>query len=196
MGVGKSCLIKRYCEQKFIARYISTIGVDFGVRPVVLEDGGIEVKVNFWDLSGDPDFLDVRTEFYEDTQAMLLVYDVTNRTTFDNLSRWLNEAEKHGARPLVTVVAANKVDEASRQVSEQEGEQWAQANKFGYYETSAKSGQDGTFSPTLSHSSSRLHFSSPRPYVLLPPRYDSQLDVFRAASARRLAARICRDGLT
>ncbi len=73
MGVGKSCLIKRYCEQKFVPRYIATIGVDFGVRSVNVEDGtggpAQEVKVNFWDLSGDPDFLDVRNEFTPDTQV-------------------------------------------------------------------------------------------------------------------------------
>jgi len=167
--VGKSCLIKRYCEQKFISRYISTIGVDFGVRPVVLDlpptrSGGnstndsLEVRVNFWDLSGDPDFADVRTEFYEHTQAMLLVYDVTARASFENLEKWLREAEKHGARPLITVVAANKADDDAagpqRQVSEEEGRRWAAAHSIGYYETSAKSGHDGTSSTFIRLSSS------------------------------------------
>jgi GTPase SAR1 family protein len=69
-GVGKSCLIKRYCEEKFVPRYISTIGVDFGVKPVVID--GLEIKVNFWDFSGHPEFFEVRNEFYKDTQGKWL----------------------------------------------------------------------------------------------------------------------------
>ena len=53
-GVGKSCIIKRYCEEKFVTRYIATIGVDFGVKPIVVQD--CDVKVNFWDLSGHQEF--------------------------------------------------------------------------------------------------------------------------------------------
>ena len=68
-GAGKSCLIKRYCEGKFVRRYISTIGVDYGVKPVQRK-GGKTVKVNFWDLSGHPEFFEVRNEFYKDTQAV------------------------------------------------------------------------------------------------------------------------------
>lgn len=75
--MGKSCLIKRYCEQKFVPRYIATIGVDFGVRSVNVDDGtgsSQEVKVNFWDLSGDPDFVEVRTEFAADTQVSIVLF--------------------------------------------------------------------------------------------------------------------------
>ena len=92
-GVGKSCLIKRYCEQKFQPRYIPTIRVDFGVRSVNVDLGPArgchEVKVNFWDLSGDNDFSEVRNEFMGDTQAALLVFDVTNRVSFAKLGSWL-----------------------------------------------------------------------------------------------------------
>ena len=86
-GCGKSCLIKRYCEGKvrrrgsgecqdadnsvfeqFVERYISTIGIDFGVKPVTVQ--GTEVRVNFFDFSGHPEFFDVRNEFYKDTQGV------------------------------------------------------------------------------------------------------------------------------
>ena len=66
-GVGKSCVIKRYCEEKFVTKYISTIGIDYGVKPVMIK--GQEVRVNFWDLSGHPEFFEVRNEFYRDTQV-------------------------------------------------------------------------------------------------------------------------------
>ena len=110
-GVGKSCLIKRYCEEKFVSKYISTIGVDFGVKPVKL--GGQSVRVNFWDLSGREEFFDVRNEFYKDTQGALLVFDVANRESFESLGSWLAEAKKFGlgakgATPVIVV--GNKVD--------------------------------------------------------------------------------------
>ncbi|CEG42449.1 ras family [Plasmopara halstedii] len=57
-GVGKSCVIKRYCEEKFVSKYISTIGIDYGVKPVMVNE--IEVRVNFWDLSGLPEYLELR----------------------------------------------------------------------------------------------------------------------------------------
>ena len=70
-------------------KYISTIGVDYGVKPVSV--AGREVRVNFWDLSGRPEFFDVRNEFYKDTQGAVLVYDVGNRDSFEELEDFLAE---------------------------------------------------------------------------------------------------------
>lgn len=66
-GCGKSCLIKRYCEDKFVSKYIGTIGVDYGVKPLSL--GEFDVKVNLWDMAGAPEYLEVRNEFYKDAQV-------------------------------------------------------------------------------------------------------------------------------
>jgi DnaJ homolog subfamily C member 27 len=77
LATGKSCLIKRFCEERFVSKYISTIGIDYGVKPVTVK--GEHVRVNFWDLSGHPDFFEIRNEFYKDSQGGILVYDVSNR---------------------------------------------------------------------------------------------------------------------
>jgi GTPase SAR1 family protein len=77
LATGKSCLIKRFCEERFVSKYISTIGIDYGVKPVTVK--GEHVRVNFWDLSGHPDFFEIRNEFYKDSQGGVLVYDVSNR---------------------------------------------------------------------------------------------------------------------
>ena len=134
---GKSCLIKRYCEERFVSKYISTIGVDYGVKPVNVR--GLDVRVNFWDLSGQPEFFEVRNEFYRDAQAALLVYDVTNRDSFDELAQWLEEASRFGVGDIPVALCANKVDKR-RVVSEEEGRAWAQGHGFEYFETSANSG--------------------------------------------------------
>lgn len=89
---------------QFVAKYISTIGVDFGVRSVVME--GKEVKVNFWDLSGHPEFFDVRNEFYKDTQGALLCFDVCNKRSFDALDKWVKVC---GSALLICAPAAPSI---------------------------------------------------------------------------------------
>merc|ERR1711988_1860462 len=121
-GVGKSCIIKRYCEEQFVSRYISTIGVDFGVKNVKL-NSGVEAKVNFWDLAGAAEFFEVRNEFYKDSQGAMLVYDVSKKM-------------------IEIAVCANKTDLHKRIVSEKEGREWAQRQGYMYYETSASSGEN------------------------------------------------------
>jgi DnaJ family protein C protein 27 len=137
-ATGKSCLIKRYCEERFVAKYISTIGIDYGVKPTSLS--GRDIRVNFWDMSGSESFFEVRNEFYKDASGAILVYDVANRTTFDSLPAWLEEARKYGAgNDIPIILVANKVDKR-RTVMEAEGVAFAAANGLTHWETSAQSG--------------------------------------------------------
>eukprot|EP00658_Telonema_sp_P-2_P027958 TRINITY_DN2150_c0_g1_i2.p1 TRINITY_DN2150_c0_g1~~TRINITY_DN2150_c0_g1_i2.p1 ORF type:complete len:193 (+),score=33.50 TRINITY_DN2150_c0_g1_i2:206-784(+) len=140
-GVGKSCIIKRYCEEQFVSRYISTIGVDYGVKSVDVE--GVEAKVNFWDLSGHPEFFEVRNEFYKDSQGAILVYDVGSRKSFDALDSWVKELKKFGGKNKIAVtLIGNKADSNKRVISEEEGRDWASKRGFMFFETSAQSGQN------------------------------------------------------
>ncbi|KAG2437182.1 hypothetical protein HXX76_005846 [Chlamydomonas incerta] len=137
-AAGKSCLIKRYCEEKFVSKYIPTIGVDYGVKPNKYND--YEVRVNLWDLAGGPDYTEVRNEFYKEAQGCVLVYDVTNRASFEALEGWLEESRKYGAENMVIFVAATKADQPVRKVFEKEGREWAQSKGFPFFEVSASSG--------------------------------------------------------
>ena len=140
-GCGKSCMIKRYCEDRFVSKYIATIGVDYGAKPVKID--GCDVRVNFWDLSGHPEFFDIRNEFYKDAQGCVLVFDVSSRESFEDCDNWLAEAAKFGINPreIPIAVCANKIDK-KRVVSEQEGRDYAQGRGFLYYEVSAATGQN------------------------------------------------------
>jgi len=137
-AVGKSCLIKRYCEEKFVQKYIPTIGVDYGVKPVKL--GEYEVRINLWDLAGSPDYVEVRNEFYKDAQGCILVYDCTNRASFEALDNWLQESREYGAENMVVFVAATKCDIPTRKVLEKEGREWATSHGFSFFEVSASNG--------------------------------------------------------
>jgi len=158
--VGKSCVIKRFCEGRFVTKYISTVGVDYGVKPVQIENK--TVRVNFWDLSGRPEFLEIRNEFFQDTQGVVLVYDVSERSTFDDLNKWLDEAARFGLKgDLPVVLCANKIDKV-RRVSEEEGRAFADSKGFAYFEASAASGANISdmlhllFRHALKHADSRF----------------------------------------
>lgn len=136
---GKSCLIKRYCEGKFEPNYIGTIGIDYGVKKVYVDQ--TELRVNFWDLSGDEHYLDVRNEFYKDSQGVILVYDVNLRETFDRLQKWLEEGKKYQLpNHIPIIVVGNKSDVNQRQVSYKEGENFALEKGYSFYETSSLTG--------------------------------------------------------
>lgn len=138
-GSGKSCLIKRYCEERFVSKYIPTIGVDYGVKSVDIE--GYEVRVNFWDLSGHSEFFDVRNEFYKDTQGVLLCFDLSSRRSFEALDNWLNEARKYGCSESSAqfVLVGCKLDK-KRIVTESEANSWARQHGIPYFETSSNTG--------------------------------------------------------
>ncbi|XP_064597313.1 dnaJ homolog subfamily C member 27-like [Liolophura sinensis] len=141
---GKSCIIKRYCERRFVHKYLATIGIDYGVTKVNVKDK--EVKVNIFDMAGHPIFYEVRNEFYRDTQGAVLVYDVTDRASFETLELWLmemkNEMGNMADMDNVTFcVCANKVDRRPRVVDETEGRVWADTKGFHYFETSAQTGE-------------------------------------------------------
>jgi len=150
-NVGKSCLIKRYCEGRFVTKYITTIGVDYGVKPIQVL--GNNVKVNFFDTSGGEEYKDIRVEFYDNTQAVVMVYDVTNRRSFAELDSWIEEAERYscpvsknhktGDSPFV-VLCANKTDLPKRVVSREDGMDFAHRHGMYYYETSAATGESVT----------------------------------------------------
>ncbi|XP_055570616.1 dnaJ homolog subfamily C member 27 isoform X3 [Falco cherrug] len=143
--VGKSCIIKRYCEKRFVPKYLATIGIDYGVTKVQVRDR--EIKVNIFDMAGHPFFYEVRNEFYKDTQGVILVYDVGQKESFDALDAWLAEMKQelgpHGnMENVVFVVCANKIDcTKHRSVDESEGRLWAESRGFLYFETSAQTGE-------------------------------------------------------
>lgn len=140
--VGKSCLIKRYCEGRFVKRYISTIGVDYGVKKLDIK--GTHVSVNFFDLSGNEDYKMIRTEFYEDTNGIVMVYDVDNKDSFASLVHWEDEMKRHGvdmARVKV-VVCGNKSDSKGREVNPKDAQNWCKNRGYNHFETSASAGSN------------------------------------------------------
>ncbi|XP_005099164.1 dnaJ homolog subfamily C member 27 [Aplysia californica] len=138
-NVGKTCLIKHFCESKFNSGYQPTVGVDYGFK--VQELQGVDLRVHLWDLSGSSEYFDVRNELYSGTDAIFLVYDVTNMASFESLDQWIREVKRYANGDPEIFIVGNKIDlKQKRAVTSTEGKKYAQANKFKYAETSAANG--------------------------------------------------------
>jgi small GTP-binding protein len=151
--VGKTSLVRRFCEGKFEMTRVATIGVDFQTKLVELPDR--TVKLSIWDMAGQDRFQVIRTGFYRGSRAAALVFDVTSPESFANLERWRQEIiEVVPQQPFVVV--GNKTD-LERRISPEQGAAFAQGIQAAYVETSALS---GTGVPDLFLSLAKLSFTA------------------------------------
>jgi len=99
-------------------------------------------QFNVWDLSGDVNYIEVRNEFYKESQALIIMFDIAKKASFDALDMWLREASKNGGENLPVFIVGNKVDlQDQRKVTKNEAEKWVKSRNFGgYFETSSKEG--------------------------------------------------------
>ncbi|KAF6725986.1 Ras-related protein Rab-8B [Oryzias melastigma] len=137
-GVGKTCLLFRFSEDAFNTTFISTIGIDFKIRTVDLE--GKKIKLQIWDTAGQERFRTITTAYYRGAMGIMLVYDITNEKSFDNIRNWIRNIEEHASADVERMVLGNKCDmNDKRQVSKERGEKLAIDYGIKFLETSAKS---------------------------------------------------------
>jgi small GTP-binding protein len=148
-NVGKTSLIRRYCEGKFEASRVMTIGVDFQTKRVKLPEG--EVKLSIWDMAGQERFAVMRAGFYRGSRAAALVFDVTQAASLANLETWRAEILKV-IPDQKFVVVGNKID-LQRDEATQNAADFAAQIGAEYVETSAATG-DGV--PKLFEALARL----------------------------------------
>ncbi|KAI0553682.1 ras-domain-containing protein [Xylaria curta] len=137
-GVGKSCCLLRFSEDSFTPSFITTIGIDFKIRTIELD--GKRVKLQIWDTAGQERFRTITTAYYRGAMGILLVYDVTDQRSFENIRTWFANVEQHATEGVNKILIGNKCDwEEKRVVSTEQGE--ALANELGipFLEVSAKS---------------------------------------------------------
>uniref|UniRef100_A0A1L8DV28 Putative rab subfamily protein of small gtpase n=1 Tax=Nyssomyia neivai TaxID=330878 RepID=A0A1L8DV28_9DIPT len=119
-GVGKSSLLIRFSDNTFSGSYITTIGVDFKIRSVVIN--GQRVKLQIWDTAGQERFRTITSTYYRGTHGVIIVYDVTNGDSFANVKRWLQEIEQN-CDVVNKVLVGNKNDFPERKLVETEDAQ-------------------------------------------------------------------------
>jgi len=136
-SVGKSCMLLQFTDKRFQPVHDITIGVEFGARLITVDD--LQIKLQIWDTAGQESFRSITRSYYRDAAGALLVYDITQRESFNHLTRWLEEARQNGNPNMTIMLIGNKSDlEHRRAVSTAEGQKFAEDNGLIFMETSAK----------------------------------------------------------
>ncbi|XP_042402752.1 ras-related protein RABH1e-like [Zingiber officinale] len=138
-SVGKTSIITRFMYDKFDITYQATIGIDFLSKTMYLEDR--TVRLQLWDTAGQERFRSLIPSYIRDSSVAIIVYDISNRQSFLNTSRWIEEVRTERGSDVIIVLVGNKTDLIDkRQVSMEEGETKARESGVMFIETSAKAG--------------------------------------------------------
>ncbi len=140
-AVGKSNLLLRYAHGQFKPEYQLTIGVEFGAKNVVIRNKTYRIQI--WDTAGQENFRSITRAYYKNSVCALVVYDISSRDSFNNVSTWIEDCRNNSSEKIFMVLIGNKSDLADkRQVSTEEGRELAEKYEMKFYETSAKTGEN------------------------------------------------------
>ena len=137
-GVGKSCLLLQFLEKKFKFDHDTTIGVEFGSKIINVRDK--QIKLQIWDTAGQERFRTITSAYYKGSHGILLVFDLTDKKSFDDIDRfWRAEVESYAEKDVAMYLVGNKADMADRrEVDRETAEKYAEGRGMVYFECSAK----------------------------------------------------------
>ena len=139
-GVGKSSILNRFCDDNFDSNFNATVGVDCRMKKFNSDDK--EIKLQLWEIVGQKRFISIASCYYPIAQAYILVFDITDRETFENIPMWIENIEKEEKTRLISVpkiLVGNKSDLTNRRhVSYEEAVEFAHKMNSEYIEISVK----------------------------------------------------------
>ena len=136
-NVGKSSLFLRFVDDIWNDTFVPTIGVDFKIKTFNIDEK--KIKMQIWDTAGQERFKNIIASYYRGAHGILLIYDVTDKESFKNLSNWLIEIEKNANKNVLKILIGNKTDlEEKRVITYNQGKEFADSYGLKYIETSAK----------------------------------------------------------
>eukprot|EP00177_Eucheuma_denticulatum_P000887 GFKZ01001604.1.p2 GENE.GFKZ01001604.1~~GFKZ01001604.1.p2 ORF type:complete len:203 (+),score=34.62 GFKZ01001604.1:280-888(+) len=140
-GVGKSCLLLRFADDTYTESYISTIGVDFKIRTIELD--GKTIKLQIWDTAGQERFRTITSSYYRGAHGIIIVYDVTDQESFNNVKSWLQEIDRFASEHVCKLLVGNKNDMTSKKVVDTAtAKEFADSLGIKFLETSAKTSEN------------------------------------------------------
>ena len=140
-AVGKSNLLLRFAQNDFKSEYQLTIGVEFGAKNIELNSK--KYRLQIWDTAGQENYRSITRAYYKNSVCAILVYDITNRDSFEHISTWIEDCLAQSPKTVFMVLVGNKSDlNEQRRVTLEEGQQMAKNNNLIFFETSAKSGEN------------------------------------------------------
>ena len=123
-GVGKSCIIIRYIENNFSSNLMNSIGVDFKLKNIEIDSK--KIKLQIWDTAGQERFKTITTSYYKGAHAILIVFDITDRDSFDHVRNWMADIDKFAKEGVLRILVGNKCVLAERrQVTMEEAKEIA-----------------------------------------------------------------------
>ena len=139
-GVGKTCVLRRFVENKFLKNHLATIGIDFKTKTLNINNQ--EIKLKIWDTAGQERFRNITTQYYKGADGIVLVYDVTDEASYEKIRDWMEQILSNTQQEDIgLVLLGNKCDMEPRNVTEEMGKKMAEELKVNYFETSALTGQ-------------------------------------------------------
>ena len=140
--VGKTCFLMRYTDNTFQEIHMSTIGLDYRLKSMTLKSGK-NVKVQIWDTAGQDRFRAITKNYFKGAHGIILIYDVTNEQSFDNVSNWINQIKEEASDKVTIFLVGNKIDDVeNRKIQTESGKNLAENFQLQFYETSAKTGEN------------------------------------------------------
>lgn len=135
-GVGKTSILRRFIYDDY-SDTSSSVGVDFLSKPLTIED--VNVNLQIWDTAGQERFRTITSSYYRGAKIILIVYDISNRTSYHNIQAWLSDTYKYTSYDIKLLLVGHKYDLSSlRAVSEMEGRTFAEKINADFFECSAK----------------------------------------------------------
>ena len=140
-AVGKSNILLRYVHGKFNEEFQSTLGVEFAAKN--LEINQKIYRIQIWDTAGQENFRSITRAYYKNSVCAIIVYDITNKESFNNIQNWIEDCKNQCPKTVFFVLVGNKNDlENERKVSFEEGKKFADSNDILFFESSAKTGNN------------------------------------------------------
>ena len=141
--VGKTSILSRFANGTFNSNYLATVGLDNFTKDETIDNKTVRIKI--WDTAGQERYKALTKGFFRNAQGIMIVYDVTNAETFENLQIWIKSIKDHmgpDTENIPSIIIGNKVDSEEREVKFEEAELFAKGYNYPYFETSAKTGQN------------------------------------------------------
>ena len=146
-SVGKSCLLLRYCDATFQEVHLATIGLDFRLKTINLQNDK-KVKAQIWDTAGQDRFRAITKNYYRGANGILLIFDLTDHSSFEHVRNWIEQIKEEAPENIIIYLVGNKTDNINnRVITNEEGKKLADEYGLKYFETSAKTNEnvDNTF---------------------------------------------------
>ncbi|CAD8198123.1 unnamed protein product [Paramecium pentaurelia] len=137
-GVGKTQILLRYTENQFKTSFLSTIGIDFKIKKISVDEKVIKMQI--WDTAGQERYQTITQTYYKGAMGIILVFAVNDQESFHDIEKWMNQIKQHASDNIIKVLIGNKTDLPDRCITYEQAMKMAQKYNIPYFETSAKEG--------------------------------------------------------